>query len=114
MINEVVVICNWFFFVAFIVPYIVRCGIKSFKYFQVLDMFYQSFQDKMRFCIAIVMLMYKQWVNGNVVRKDKNTYEIHVVLDGQLCNILMKRNVVDNFWTSSSTSTELKEDECVN
>lgn len=111
MMNELVTLCNWCFFIVFIVPSVVRCGIESFKYFQMLDMFYQSFQDKMRFCIAIVVLMYKQWVNSNVVRKDKNTYEIHAVLDGRLCKILMKRDDNDdNIW--KATTSQPYEEEC--
>jgi hypothetical protein len=99
MMNEIVSFCNWSFFFIVIVPSIVRCGIQSFKYFQVLDIFYQSFQDKIRFCIAMVLVMYKQWVNGNVVRKDRNTYEICAILDGEFCRFLLKRDA-EQSWIS--------------
>ena len=55
--------------------------------------------------------MYKQWVNSNVVRKDKNTYEIHAVLDGRFCKILMKRDDNDdNIW--KATTSQPYEEEC--
>jgi short subunit fatty acids transporter len=98
MMDEMVLFCNWCFFVVVVMPSMVRVGIQTFKYFQILDIFYNSFYDKLKFCIAMMLVMYKQWMNGNVVRKDKNTYEITAVLDGELHTILLERDDEQHAW----------------
>lgn len=105
--NEVVLLCNWMFFAIVVLPSMLRCVMQSFKYFQVLDIFYKSFHEKMTFCIGIVLIMYRQWINGNVIRLDKNRYEIRAILDGELCTIALERD--DNsVWKSTYVDKKLQ------
>jgi hypothetical protein len=85
----ILALINFGFLCLVVAPKIVQCLSGSYQAFLLLDLVYKKTWDKLLFCYGIATVLFRQWLNGNVCRHETG-YRVSLVLDGELCNFIVK------------------------